>query len=130
MNARISSWRWQGGGFRPDKEDMHARTAFVTAIMIALAVGFSLRAAGVKQLTMAEAVSLALKQNRIVKIARLQLQGNRENKANAKSLYFPTLKNESMLMHITELENIDIPAASFGTIPGVTALPPHDIIID
>jgi len=109
---------------------MHAITAFAVAVITALVAGSSLRAAEVKQLTMAEAVSLALKQNRSLKISRLQLQEDREKKATAKSLYFPTLKNESNLLHITELQNIDIPTGSFGTIPGVTALPSHDIIIN
>jgi outer membrane protein TolC len=130
MNRHFSCWRGQDNRFRPEKACLYARTAFVTAIMIALVARSSLRAAQVKQLTMAEAVSLALKQNRMVKIARFQVQENREKKANAKSLYFPTLKNESNFLHSTELQNIDIPAASFGTIPGVAVLPPHDIIID
>ena len=79
---------------------------------------------------MAEAVNLALKQNRVVKIARLQVRENREKKASAKSLYFPTLKNETNVLHTSGLENIVIPAASFGTVPGITSLPPRDIIID
>ena len=106
------------------------KKALLAATMSALAAGSTLWAAEVKKLTMAEAVQLALKQNRTLKIARLQVQETREKKAGAKSLYFPTLKNESNLLHTSELENIVIPAASFGTIPGVTALPPRDIVID
>ena len=106
------------------------KKALLAATMSALAAGSTLWAAEVKKLTMAEAVQLALKQNRTLKIARLQVQETREKKAGAKSLYFPTLKNESNLLHTSELENIVIPAASFGTIPGITSLPPRDIIID
>jgi outer membrane protein TolC len=130
MNARISSWREQANRFRGDERGTHVKTAFVATIVIALAAGSASVAAEVKRLTMAEAVSLALKQNRVVKIARLQVQENREKKASAKSLYFPTLKNETNVLHTSELENILIPAASFGTIPGITSLPPRDIIID
>jgi outer membrane protein TolC len=79
---------------------------------------------------MAEAVELALKQNRALKVARLQVQESQEKKAGAKSLYFPTLQNETNVLHISELQHIDIPAASFGRIPGVGGLPPRDILID
>ena len=97
------------------------KKALLAATMSALAAGSTLWAAEVKKLTMAEAVQLALKQNRTLKIARLQVQETREKKAGAKSLYFPTLKNESNLLHTSELENIVIPAASFGA-SGQTAL--------
>src|SRR5215472_11759131 len=63
MNVHVSSWRGLKSRFRPAEGRMYARTAFVTALMMALAAVSSLRAAEVEQLTMAEAVSLALKQN-------------------------------------------------------------------
>jgi outer membrane protein TolC len=105
------------------------KTICMTAVIV-VAFQSVLSAAEVKRLTMTEAVDLALKQNRMLKIARLQVQENQEKKAGAKSLYFPTLKNESNLLHISELQNVLIPTASFGTIPGVVALPPRDIVID
>src|SRR4029077_4500080 len=43
---------------------------------------------------------------------------------------FPTLSNETNLLHITELQDIDIPTGSFGRIPGVGPSPPHDLFID
>jgi len=103
---------------------------YIIAVIAVVALQSALSAAEVKRLTMTEAVDLALKQNRIVKIARLQVQENQEKKAGAKSLYFPTLKNESNVLHISELQNITIPTASFGVIPGVVAFPPRDIFID
>ena len=109
---------------------MHIKTALLAVTMAALTAGSTLWAAGVKRLTMAEAVELALKQNRTLKIARLQVQENQEKKAGTKSLYFPTLSNETNLLHITELQNIDIPAGSFGRIPGVGPSPPSDLFID
>ena len=102
----------------------------LTAVIAVLALQSVLSAAEVKRLTMTEAVDLALQQNRMVKIARLQVQENQEKKAAAKSLYFPTLKNQSNVLHISELQNITIPTASFGVIPGVVAFPPRDIVID
>ena len=77
------------------------RGALRTAIIGAIAAGAMLRAADVRKLTLAEAVDLALRQNRTLKIAHLQVQENREKKAGAKSFYFPTLRNETNVMHIS-----------------------------
>ena len=106
------------------------KTKYLAAVIAVLVFQSVLPAAEVKKLTITEAVDLALQQNRMVKIARLQVQENQEKKASAKSLYFPTLKNESNVLHISELQNIVIPTATFGVIPGVTAFPPRDIAID
>jgi outer membrane protein TolC len=96
----------------------------------ALAAGVTVRAAEVKRLTMAQAVELALKQNRNLKIARFKVEEAHEVKATAKSQYFPTLSNQTNLLHITELQNIDLPAGSLGRIPGVATLPPQDLVIN
>src|SRR4030095_3467143 len=106
------------------------KTKYLALVIAVLAFQSVLPAAEVKKLTIAEAVDLALQQNRMVKIARLQGQENQEKKAAAKSLYVPALKNESNVLHISELHNITIPTASFGVIPGVIAFPPRDIVID
>jgi len=103
---------------------------YITAVIAVVALQPVLSAEEVKRLTMADAVDLALQQNRVVKIARLQVQEDQQKKARARSMYYPTLKNESNLLHISELQNLLIPTASFGTIPGVVALPPRDIVID
>jgi len=116
--------------FGGNKRGRCMKRALLAAAVAVLAAGSAVWAADVKKLTMAEAVQLALKQNRVLKIARLQVEENQEKKAGVKSLYFPTLSNETNLMHITDLQNIDIPAASFGTVPGVGALPPRDIFVD
>jgi outer membrane protein TolC len=106
------------------------KAIYMTAVIAGVAFQSMLSAAEVKRLTMTEAVDLALKQNRMVKIARLEVQENQQKKASARSLYFPTLKNESNVLHISELQNITIPTASFGVIPGVVSFPPRDIVID
>ena len=106
------------------------KAIYMTAVIAGVAFQSMLSAAEVKRLTMTEAVDLALQQNRVVKIARLEVQENQQKKASARSLYFPTLKNESNVLHISELQNITIPTASFGVIPGVVSFPPRDIVID
>ena len=77
------------------------------------------RAAGVRRLTLAEAVHLAVAQNRTLKIARLKTQENEQKKAGERSAYFPAITNDSNVLHITELQNIEIPAGALGTVRGV-----------
>ena len=70
-------------------------------------------AAGPRQLTLPEAVQLALHQNRALKIARLKVTESEQKKAEAKSSYFPELKNESTFFHTTAFQSIGIPAGAF-----------------
>ncbi len=75
-------------------------------------------AAEVRRLTLTEAVHLAVSQNRALKIARLKVAENEQKKAGERSAYFPSITNQSNLLHITELEDIGIPAGSLGTVAG------------
>ena len=99
----------------------------VTAAAFLLSVT-SVRPDEVKRLTLAEAVHLALVQNRTLKIARFKVKENEERKAGARSAYFPTLTNQSNVLHISELQNIVIPPGSLGTAAGAP-IPPQSIEI-
>jgi outer membrane protein TolC len=85
-------------------------------------------AADVQRLTLQEAVHLALSQNRALKIARLKVIESEQKKAGEHSGYFPSLTNQSNALHITELQNIVIPAGTFGEIGG-TFIPAQGITI-
>ena len=71
-----------------------------------------------RHLTLTEAVHLAISQNRVLKIARLRVAESEHKKAGERSSYFPSLKNESNLLHVTDLQNIGIPQGAFGTVGG------------
>lgn len=75
-------------------------------------------AAEVRHLTLTEAVHLAISQNHALKIARLKVAESQQAKAGQRSGYFPSLKNESNLLHVTELERLSIPAGAFGVAGG------------
>jgi len=75
-------------------------------------------AADVRQLTLREAVHLALEQNRSLKITRLRVLENEEKKAGEHSAYFPTLTNQSNIHRITDTQQIVIPAGAFGVVDG------------
>lgn len=114
--------RWRGGS--------HMKRVLLSALLAATATAPTLRAAEVRQLTLPEAVDLALKQNRSLKLARLHVQDVAQSKVSARSQYFPTVRSESTLWHVTELERLLIPSNAFGAIPGGAGIPPHNILLD
>jgi outer membrane protein TolC len=75
-------------------------------------------AAEVRRLTLDEAVHLAVSQNRALKIARLKIEENAQKKAGERSGYFPSITNQSNALHISELQNIVIPAGGLGAAGG------------
>src|SRR5260370_14456416 len=85
-------------------------------------------AADMRHLTLTEAVHLALAQNRALKIARLKVVENEQKKAGEHSAYFPALTNQSNVVHVTELQQIDIPAGAFGGVNG-TAIPSQGLSV-
>ncbi|PWT99491.1 MAG: hypothetical protein C5B51_27075 [Terriglobia bacterium] len=82
----------------------------------------------VRRITLTEAVRLALSQNHALKIARFKVTGNEQKKAGQRSAYFPSITNQSNILHVTDLENIGIPAGAFG-IAGGSLVPARDINI-
>jgi outer membrane protein TolC len=79
--------------------------------------------AQVRHITLQEAIHLAVNQNHAIKIARLKVEENQEKKAGERSSYFPSLTNQSNLLHVTDLETIAIPAGGLGHV-GSALIPP------
>ncbi len=71
-----------------------------------------------RQITLQEAIQLALKHNHLVRIAELQIEQKQDAKAAARSEYFPTIKNDSKVLRVTDTQFIDVPAGSFGSVGG------------
>src|SRR5215510_1653273 len=95
-------------------------------IALALYCGTASFGNEVRHLKLEEAIRLALEQNRALKIARFKVKENEERKAGARSDYFPTITNESNALHISELQNVVIPAGIFGNVSG-TLIPRGDV---
>ena len=66
-----------------------------TLTVLLLSIPAAALAADTRELTLPEAVKLALAHNRTVTLARLKVQEIKQKKAGAKADYFPRLKNES-----------------------------------
>lgn len=86
---------------------------------VAVMAATSLHASDIRHLTLKDAVHLALNQNRALKIARLKVRENQAKQNHEHAGYFPELTNQSNALHITDLQIIQLPAGSFGTIDGV-----------
>src|ERR1700741_5221280 len=74
-------------------------------------------------MTMQEAVQLALKHNHDIRIASYTVEEKQHAKEIAKSSYFPSIRNDSSFMHITDTQLVQINAGSLGLADG-TAIPP------
>ena len=82
-----------------------------------------------RHITLDEAVQLALKHNHIVRIAAYSVQEKEHTKDMARSAYFPLLRNDSNLAHLTDTQFIGIPAGGLGTAAG-TPIPTQSTILN
>jgi outer membrane protein len=74
--------------------------------------------ASARHITLQEAVQLALQHNHNVRIAEYKVEEKQHAKEVAKSAYFPTIRNESHFIHLTDTQLIQITAGSLGTVAG------------
>jgi outer membrane protein TolC len=81
-------------------------------------------------LTLPTAVDMAIAHNRKLKLARLSVNDNEEQRRLAQSHYFPVIKNESAVLHITQLEGIEIPAGSLSQGASAGSIPSQTLLID
>ena len=82
-----------------------------------------------RRITLQEAVQLALQRNHDIRIAGYTVEEKQQAKQVAKSSYFPSIRNDSSFMHVTDTELIQIKSGSLG-IAGGTPIPPADAIIN
>jgi outer membrane protein TolC len=84
---------------------------------------------GTRRITLSEAVDLALAHNHAVRLAQLSVEQRDHVKEVAKSAYFPSVKNETTLLHLTDTQLIEIPAGGLGVV-GATLVPPQSLILN
>src|SRR5208283_1767182 len=65
-----------------------------------------------------EAIELALKHNHNVRIAGYKVEEKQHTKEAAKSAYFPSIRNDSTFVHLTDTQLIQIYGGSLGTVAG------------
>ena len=82
-----------------------------------------------RHMTLQEAVQLAHKHNHDIRIASYTVEEKQHAKEIAKSSYFPSIRNDSSFMHITDTQLVEINAGSLG-VAGGTPIPPASSIIN
>jgi len=107
---------------------------FVSLVLLVLAVAAAAGQdvpvpSGPRRITLQEAVQLALKHNHVVHIAQLQVEEKQHAKDVARSSYFPTLRNDSSVVNVTDSQFIEIPAGAFGA-PANTPVPSRSLILN
>jgi len=93
-----------------------AATAFSVCIAAAQEIGNT--APKPRQITLQEAVQLALKHNHDIRIAGYTVDEKEHAKQVARSAYFPSIRNDSSFMHATDTQLIEIKAGSLGSAGG------------
>jgi outer membrane protein TolC len=82
-----------------------------------------------RHITLQEAVQLALQHNHNVRIAGYTVEEKQHAKEVAKSAYFPSIRNDSNFLHVTDTQLIEIFSGSLGVAAG-TPIPPVNTIIN
>jgi len=76
-----------------------------------------------------QAVELALRHNHVVRIASLHVEEEQHAKEVARSAYLPVVRNDSLFVHVTDTQNIEIAAGALGTVSG-SAIPGQPLILN
>jgi outer membrane protein TolC len=82
-----------------------------------------------RRLSLREAVDLALARNHAVRLAQLSIDEKDRAKEAARSGYFPQVRNDTTLIHVTDTQLIEIPAGGLGGV-GTTLVPPRTLILN
>jgi outer membrane protein TolC len=82
-----------------------------------------------RRITLQQAVQLALQHNHSIRIAGYTVDEKQHAKEAARSSYFPSIRNDSSFVHVTDTQLVQITAGSLGVAAG-TAIPPVSSILN
>jgi outer membrane protein TolC len=111
---------------------MNKRTQTIArwAIILACGIAFTSPVLGQeRRLTLQEAVDLAKQQNHTLKATAYAVAAEQQKKRGAESNYFPHITNESNVLHVTDLQRVEVPAGAFGQIPGGALIPSANVFL-
>lgn len=97
---------------------------------LTLSTGAPAQSGSTVALTLSQAIDLALRQNRTLQLAHLSVTDTEHKKEVARSAYFPRIKNESSILHVTELAGVEVPAGAFGIPLATGPIPSRSLFID
>jgi len=93
------------------------------------AAGQSAAAQSPRLITLREAVDLALQKNHVVRLAGLEVEEQGHVKEVARSAYFPSVRNDTAVTHVSDTQLIEIPAGGLGAAGG-SLIPPQSLILN
>ena len=114
------------------EQAMTTRTLLLAPVLLlgqTFALGQQADSTAPRTINLHQAVELALRHNHVVRIASLHVEEEQHAKEVARSAYLPVLRNDSMFVHVTDTQNIEIPAGALGTVSG-TAIPADPLVLN
>jgi outer membrane protein TolC len=111
---------------------MNMRVALMAPVLClvnSLAFGQQAASPSPRVITLREAVDLALKHNHVVRLATLKVEDQEHAKGVAKSAYFPSVRNDTAFVRVSDTQLIEIPAGGLGAL-GNTLVPPRPLILN
>jgi outer membrane protein TolC len=81
-----------------------------------------------RHITLQEALQLALKHNHDIRIAGYTVEEKEHAKQAEKSQYFPSIRNDSNFLHLTDTQLIEIQSGSLGVVGGMPVPSANSII--
>ena len=81
------------------------------------------------QLTLEQAINLALKHNHSIHLRSLSVEQMQSKKDEARSDYLPQIKTSGSVLHVTELAGVQIPAGALGNFSATGPVPSTPLTI-
>ncbi len=103
--------------------------AFLVSLGATAAFGQPSERSSPRRITLDEAVGMALANNHSVRLARLSVDEKEHAKEAARSSYFPQIRNDTNIVHLTDTQLVEIPAGGLGVV-GANLLPPQSLILN
>jgi len=110
---------------------MNARflLCFVLLLAVTTVAGQEPKRVTPRQITLDQAVQLALQHNHVVRIAQHKVEEKEQAKQVTRSGYFPLLRNDSNVLQLTDTQFIAIPQGSLGVVAG-TPVPAASAVLN
>jgi outer membrane protein TolC len=81
------------------------------------------------QLTLEQAINLALKQNHSVHLHSLSVEQMQSKEDEARSNYLPQIKTNGSVLHVTELAGVEISSGALGSYPSTGPIPSKSLFV-
>ena len=104
-------------------------TALILYLVPACALGQQTDPTAARTINLHQAVELALRHNHVVRIAAFKVEEEQHAKEVARSAYFPTVRNDSTLVHVTDTQNIEIAAGALGVVNS-SSIPSQPLVLN